>query len=343
MAKRKHQDDASSSDDEAPEAFSFGSSRKAAKGEQEVVRQFHASQKLKQKEKNRAIDRKLKERAAEVKGKGKVKEVSASHWEKATRGKGSAQQDSEDEEGSEAGEEDSGRNALEERMARAMREAEEEDSDIDDEGSAFEGFSGEEAATEDQDLEDDEDEDGEMSEVEEGEDSEEEDKEDEGESDEEEDEDEKMAYEDESEEDVEPPSSSKPSAKNRNYLPDHLFKSALSKAATQNTKIKFDEEGSAPSRTPASPPRKRRRAKRAEKDIVLGSRTIRTLPRPSNAISPAAAKGLPPPRRVEKFVKYSLNLKADLNKSKTKGWTRRAANLGVMKRTGPAANFVRST
>ncbi|KAI0329332.1 hypothetical protein GY45DRAFT_1325101 [Cubamyces sp. BRFM 1775] len=341
MVKRKHQDDASSSDDDAPEAFSFGTSKKAAKGEQEAVRQFHASQKLKQKEKNRAIDRKLKERATEGRGKGKAKEIGASHWEKATRGKGSAQQDSEDEDGSGAGEEDSGRDALEERMARAMREAEEEDSDIDEEGSAFGGLSGEEAAMDDQDIEE---EDEEMIEGEEGEDGED-DEEDEEDFDEEEDEDEEMTSEseDEIEDDVEPTSSSRLSAKNRNYLPDHLFKSALSKAATQNTKIKFDEEESAPARAPASPPRKRRRAKRAEKDIVLGSRAIRTLPNASNAISPAAAKGLPPPRRVEKFVKYSLNLKADLNKSKTKGWTRRAANLGVMKRTGPAANFVRSS
>ncbi|KAI0653870.1 hypothetical protein C8Q70DRAFT_1058983 [Cubamyces menziesii] len=330
MAKRKHQDDASSSEDDAPEAFSFGTSKKAAKGEQQAVHQFHASQKLKQKEKNRAIDRKLKERAAEGKGKGKAKDVGASHWEKATRGKGSAQQDSEDGEGSEAGDEDSGRNALEERMARAMREAEEEDSDIDEEGSAFAGFSGAEAATEDQDLEDSEDEDEEMLESEGEEDSEAEDVEDEGgsdeEEDEEEDEDEEMASEseDESEDEVEPSPSSNPSTKKRNYLPDHLFKSALAKAATQNTKIRFGDEEYSSSRTPASPPTKRRRAKRAEKDIMLGSRTIRTLPKASNAISPAAAKGLPPPRRVKKFINYSLNLKADLNKSKTKGWTRRA-------------------
>ncbi|EIW56136.1 uncharacterized protein TRAVEDRAFT_104962, partial [Trametes versicolor FP-101664 SS1] len=323
-----------SSDDDAPEAFSFGTSKKAAKGEEEAVRQFQAAEKLKQKEKNRTIDRKLKARAAETKSTGKGK-AAASHWEKATKGKGAefAADFSEEEDASETEEGPSGRSALEDRMARAMRDAEEEDSDLDDldeeEGSAFEGFAGEDVGMDAGIAEGDGDE--EMSEKDDDDD------ESEDEADEEEaDEDEEMVSD--SEEDEED-AYTKPSVQKHNYLPDHLFKSALS--SVRNTKITFANEEPAPSHARASPPQKRRRAKRSEKDVVLGSRTIRTLPRTSEAISPAAAKGLPPPRRVNKFLKHSLNVKGDAKQSQTKGWTRRAANLGVMKRSGPAAHFVR--
>ncbi|KAI0354126.1 hypothetical protein OH77DRAFT_1426540 [Trametes cingulata] len=348
MAKRKQTSGSDSSDDEAPVAVSFGSSKKAAKGEENAVRQFQAAQKLKQKEKNRALDRKLKERAADAQGKGKARDAGVSHWEKATRGKGTAEDESEDEDASGREHDDPGKSALEERMARAMREAEEEDSneldEDDEEGSEFEGFADEGMDVEGMDEveigdgdEDDEDNDEDMSDEEEAE-------EDYEENAEEYDEDEEMGSEDEEEDEEEeehPPSSKRPAQK-QNYLPDHLFKSALSSAA-RNTKIKFTDEEYAPSRAPASPPRKRRRAKRPAKDTVLGSRTIRTLPKSNEVLTPAAAKAIPPPRRVNKFLKHSLNTKGDLAKSKTKGWTRRPANLGVMKRSGPAANFVRSS
>ncbi|CDO76201.1 hypothetical protein BN946_scf184819.g1 [Trametes cinnabarina] len=341
MAKRKHSGDASSSDDEAPETFSFGTSKKAAKSEQHAVREFHAAQKLKQREKNRAIDRKLKERAADSKLKGKAKDAGLSHWEKATKGKGAADYDTDEDEGSDEGAQGPGSSALEERMARAMREAEEEDSEL-DEGSASEDLSGEDVVMEGEEDSVEEMAEDEDQELEEG------DKE-EGSSDEEyeEGEDEDMDS-DEQEEEVEEvedediPSSSKPSKQNRNYLPDHFFKSALFNSAPLNTKITFKDKEDAPSRPPISP-HKRRRTKHSAKDIVLGTRTVRTLSKTSEAISPAAAKGLPPPRRVEKFVKQSLNLKGDLNRSKTKGWTRRPAHLGVLRRNGPAAKFVRNT
>ncbi|OSC98893.1 hypothetical protein PYCCODRAFT_1374221 [Trametes coccinea BRFM310] len=340
MAKRKHTNDSGSSDDEAPETFSFGTTKKAAKGEEDAVRQFHAAQKLKQKEKNRAMDRKLKERAADSKGKGKAKDVALSHWEKATKGKGAADRDTEGE-GSDGGEDGAARSALEERMARAMREAEEEDSELEGEGSGSEELSAEDVDMDEAEgLDEDDDEES----GEEGGELDEEDDEERFEEEGEEDEDEDMSSaedEDESEEERQP-SSSKSLKQNRNYLPDHLFKSALSNPTARNTKITFDDEDSVPSRNPTSPAHKRRRAKRSAKDIVLGSRTVRTLSKTTEAISPAAAKGLPPPRRVQKFIKHSLNLKGDLNKSKTKGWTRRAANLGVMRRNGPAANFVRN-
>ncbi|KAI0666480.1 hypothetical protein C8Q78DRAFT_984329 [Trametes maxima] len=336
MPPRKATAVSDSSDDEAPEAFSFGSSKQAAKGQEEAIRLYQAAEKLKQKEKNRSIDRKLKARAAETKEKGRVKNTEASHWEKATKGKGVARADSEDEEGNEGDADGFGRSELEERMARAMREAAEEDSDL--EGSESEGLS------EDAAMEEGEGEDEEMSD-EEPEGDEVEDEVEQGEEDgEDEDEDEEMASMDEEDEDEELESTS-PSAslKKSNYLPDHLFKSVLSSTAARNTKITFDDEDAGPSRALAPSPPKRRRAKRPVKDIVLGSRTIRTLPKPAEAISPAAAKGLPPPQRVKKFLKDSLNLNGDAKRSKTKGWSRQAANLGVMRRNGPAANFVRNS
>lgn len=147
-------------------------------------------------------------------------------------------------------------------MARAMRDAEEEDSDLDDldeeEGSAFESFAGEDVGMDAGIAEGEDDE--EMSEEDEDED-ELEDEADEEEADEDE---EMLSDSEEDEEDA----YTKPSGQKHNYLPDHLFKSALTSA--RNTKITFANEEPAPSRARASPPQKRRRAKRSEKDVVLG-------------------------------------------------------------------------
>ena len=68
-----------------------------------------------------------------------------------------------------------------------------------------------------------------------------------------------------------------------------------------------------------------------------------------------------PPAKVNKFIKRSLNLKGKAQAAQTKGWERRkgtcdstqsgtltdrpfycTANVGVMKRNGPAASFARN-
>ncbi|KAM5543973.1 hypothetical protein V8D89_002590 [Ganoderma adspersum] len=328
MAKRSRQVSHDSSDDEAPEAVSFGTSKKAAKGAQDALQQHHTAQKQKQKEKNRAIDRALKDRAANTKGKGKAVVVESDKQSKKAEATLS-----EDEE-SDVGDAEQGmrggpsRKELEERMARAMMEAEGESGSEDDQGFAGSGDSV------DMDGEDEE-----MSDEEDGSEDEDEDEDedllDEGQSGG--DEDEEMGSEDEDED----ASSTRPLSAPRkdDYLPDHLFKSALSHAGT---KIVFDDDVPLPS-TDTSAPRKRKRTKRTSKDILLGSRTIRTLPKPNAVVSSAVVKGLVPPRRVEKFVKTSLNLKGDVTKAKSKGWNRQPANLGVMKRHGPAAHFVRAS
>ncbi|KAI0754548.1 hypothetical protein C8Q80DRAFT_1297770 [Daedaleopsis nitida] len=124
-----------------------------------------------------------------------------------------------------------------------------------------------------------------------------------------------------------------PARSNRNYLPVHLFKSAL-------TKIIFDNAAN-----PSSPSQQRKRKRRplSGKDLVVGSRTIHTMSKPGSVASPAVCKSLAPPRQVDKFIKSSLNISGNALISKSKGWSRRPANLGVMKGSGPAANFVRTT
>ncbi|KAI1792326.1 hypothetical protein LXA43DRAFT_1007632 [Ganoderma leucocontextum] len=312
MAKRSRQVSHDSSDDEAPEAVSFGTSKKTAKGEQDAVKQHHAAQKQKRKEKNRAIDLALKDRSTNTKGKGKAVGVGSGKQSKEAEATMPDEEDSSVDDAEEGKSGGPSREELEERMARAMREAEgESGSEEDDE--EFEG------------LEDDVEMDGEDEEM--GDEDEEM-----GSADEDED-------DDGEEEDQDGPLT-KPSSTSRkgDYLPDHLFKSALSHIGK---KIVFDDD--APLLSPKdSPPRKRKRTKRTSKDILLGSRTIRTLSKPT-AVAPAAAKGLAPPRRVDKFVKTSLNLKGDAAKAKAKGWNRQPANLGVMKRHGPAAHFVRAS
>ncbi|KAI0697937.1 hypothetical protein C8T65DRAFT_742988 [Cerioporus squamosus] len=313
-----------SSDDEAPESVSFVNSKKAAKGEREAVQQFHASEKQKRKEKNRVVDRTLKERS--TKGKGKARDAVDAL---SVPGRDASSEEEED-----AGSDEDGgpsRRDLEARMARAMMEAGEEDEEDLEEASAFEGFS------EEEDVEMEGGEDGDGEDV-----SDAEDEEDEENGEAEEDEDDEMASGseegDDGDDEVDLPAKQHSSSK-RNYLPDHLFKSALSRAPAKSSKIVFDDT-SRPS-LPPSKQQKRKRRKQSSKDILLGSRTIRTLPKANAVTSSVVAKGLSRPRQAEKFRRDSLNLKGNPMKSKLKGWTRKSANLGVMKRSGPATNFVR--
>ena len=329
MARQQKHGAADSGDDsDTPEAVSFGASRKTARGEHGAIQRFHAEEKMKAKEKNRARDRAMKARAESAKvAKGKA--VAGGRSAKRARIEEEDAGSGEDEEGTDSGEDDEqsaaggpSKKELEARMARAMMDAEDEEEDEDEdfeEGSAFGDFSGE-----DDELEGDGEEGEEFEDDEDG---------DEDPSNADEDEDEDMASESEEEvDDYSPAPSHKP-----NYLPDHLFKSALSNAATKGSKIRFDDDLS--SRAAPPPQRKRKRTK-TSKDIVLGyvlphdspchaaymprrSRVIRTLSNPTGTASTAATKGLARPRKMEKFVKKSLNVKGDASKSKSKGWTRR--------------------
>ncbi|KAK7444795.1 hypothetical protein VKT23_015112 [Stygiomarasmius scandens] len=118
-----------------------------------------------------------------------------------------------------------------------------------------------------------------------------------------------------------------------NHLPDHIFASAFSQPL-KDVKIK----------KLSKPVKKRKKFRKGPKDAIVGSRAIRTLSDPNNAL-PKSTSRIRPSAKVNKFLNRSLGLKAGQEKLKTRGWERRAVNLGSLRRQvqGPAAHFVRST
>ncbi|OCH91743.1 hypothetical protein OBBRIDRAFT_886749 [Obba rivulosa] len=315
----RHAAHSESSDDEAPEALSFGQSKRAAKGEQNARQQLEAEQKQKLKQKNRERDRVLKERAAQVKEKEKAFT--------GRKGRRVAREEDPDESADEAPRPP--QDDLESRMERAMREAAEE-SDEDEKG--FGGFDPERESDEDGASlsgHSEEEEDGEEGgshvdgndavHVDEGEDISDEDE---------------QGSEDEEPSDED--ATSDQHLPNDDYLPDHLFQDAFSAIATSSSKRKASE-----SRSSQRPVKKRKRPSQLGRDILVGSRTIRTLPTLS-ATPALTSRTLVPPAPKDRFLKRTLNLKGS-KKSASKGWERRAANVGIMKRNGPAAHFVRGS
>ena len=241
MARGHRSTSPSHSDDDTPEAVSFGSSKKVAKGERHAVEQFHAAQKQKRKEKNRATDQALKQRAAQAKVKDTADGVGQDAARRRRKAESLAEEESEGEDFGDSAPGGPSRRELEERMARAMMEAEDEEDDED--GS---GLSDEDVAME---AEDGDEEDGDNYP-------------------EDDDEDEEMdSGEDEDEDEVEEDDLLEPPRQKQNYLPDYLFKSALS-SSSRPSKIVFND--SMPSPSTSSQQRKRKRAKRPSKDIVVG-------------------------------------------------------------------------
>ncbi|KAF8148645.1 hypothetical protein B0H34DRAFT_668340 [Crassisporium funariophilum] len=126
------------------------------------------------------------------------------------------------------------------------------------------------------------------------------------------------------------PQKSKKKVFNPDHLPDELFTAAFA-SQTAASKRKADDQGA--STTLKSTKRKR---SNVQKDVVIGSRAIRILPGAGQPTVPSVA----PSRKVRKFLDRSLALKG--GKQRTKGWERRPANIGVLRRDGPASNFVRN-
>ncbi|KAF7791166.1 hypothetical protein EIP86_002177 [Pleurotus ostreatoroseus] len=289
-----------SSDDEAPEALSFSSSRQAAKAQDEALQQFHATEKQKLKDRRRERDRVLKDRKAQAKGKGKASEDGGKSMSK---GKGKrkdveAEESANEEDlGAESAGETSDHAELEARMARAMKDAEAEDDEGDDgdeDEDAIEDESEHESESERSSADQNED----MTSSEDDSD-----------------------LENDDEESLERPSKKPKVTRNLDYLPDHLFSSALSEAASLSTtsaKVK-----SKPAIATAKP-RKRKRVARSSKDLVVGTRTIRTLSTQSQSVAPPAKKTLAPPPAVTKFVGRTLNLRNKDSTARTKGWERRS-------------------
>ncbi|OCB89463.1 hypothetical protein A7U60_g3353 [Sanghuangporus baumii] len=127
------------------------------------------------------------------------------------------------------------------------------------------------------------------------------------------------------------------------YLPDHLFSEALSKkAATQPKKNSSLDEQSLQTK---SNQKRKPAKKRKTKDIVLGSKTIRTISSKSSSVS-LATYGTLPPGKIKRFYESHLNLRSNHASSKRgSSWDRKAANIGVLRSssTSPAAHFVRSS
>ncbi|TFY70869.1 hypothetical protein EVG20_g2131 [Dentipellis fragilis] len=213
--------------------------------------------------------------------------------EKSLKGKGKdmGAEGAEDEEG-----EDGERERLEARMARAMGEAEGESGGDSDEAEGLE------------DVEMEEDEEGT------------------GES-EEDDEDAEMGEEFSGSEDDEDLEDERdvldPKSK---YLPDHLFTAALSNSRTSTKRTTNARTADADSR----PIKKRKRATKKSKDILIGSRVIRALPSAGKVVEGTGA----PSRRAARFTSKALALKGP--QKTAKGWERRPTNLGVLKRSSGA-------
>jgi len=132
-----------------------------------------------------------------------------------------------------------------------------------------------------------------------------------------------------------------PLASPSKYLPDHVFVAALSKSKPKNAVR--------PSQTTLKtrPSRKRQSVRTRTKDVVVGTRTVRTL-----SSSPASARldsrgTTLPPARINKFLANALGFKRKSNTVSTfpPRWERRPSHLGVMKRTtgAPMTGFARAS
>jgi len=320
MAPRKAASSSGSeSEDDAPETFSFNTSKVAAKDAEHALQRYQTAEKQKLKKLNRERDRLRKEQA---KDKAAVKAASVKGKSKGA----SEESDSEDEL------ESGPKSELEARMERAMQEAEQESGE-EDEAQEEWGSLGSENAPNRADRASDQDDSSDGSSDEDSDASGDAHSSNASQSD--------SSDSDEDAEPEEAPAPRKKAPTTPTYLPDHLFKAAFSTSASSSKRHLDTADEPSDSR-----PRKkqRKRAKRPGKgtDVVVGSRTIRTLAPTSSAVPTPTPRAMMPPPRVNKFLSRSLNLKGKPEPARTKGWERRAANVGVMKRNGPAASFVRN-
>ncbi|KAJ4489795.1 hypothetical protein C8R41DRAFT_920493 [Lentinula lateritia] len=336
----------SSDDDEAPETLTLTESKGAFRKRNAEIREVEEARKKMRKDKRRERERIFKERKQQ-RQREELKAV------KSRRVSDDAEEEEDD--GGEGDEEEDGENDAEKRMLRAMQQAEEEEESENEVDNVEEGESVDEDVDEDdidaETREDvDEDEDKEMVV---DEDDEDEDKEMLV------DEDDDYSHEDEDEEgsdaemfsvDSSPPRSKSKSTLNAkssmpklktNHLPDHLFASAFSSGSQKNQSKNNNLSLSGLSTTKKLQEKKTRRRKRSggiARDHIVGSRLFRTLPKPDTA--PRASAAMVPSSKVNKFLDRSLSLKGD-KKARMRGWERRAANIGSLRRQGPAAHFVR--
>ncbi|KAF8546577.1 hypothetical protein OG21DRAFT_1599831, partial [Imleria badia] len=312
-----------SSDDDAPEVVSHSTSKADAKRNQKALHDFEVDEQARRKARNRERDQKLKERARVTKG-GKTGEK--------IKGVRFMDQAMAEEDGGESGDD------VEARMLRAMRDAAGEvesgegDHDNDDDDGEFMGFG------QGMDLGDDMASGSDSSLAQDGDDG-----------------DAKMSLgesdsidadaptdDEEMDDDEDTTSLQAPNihraSRKANYLADDLFAAAF---ASQNSKLAPKKSAEAAQQQTIK--KRRRKFIARPKDLVIGGRTIRTLPRPSDPRSQATARSVPS-ARARRFVDQSLAMKGKqaLLKAKKKGWERRPANVGIMKHQGAPHAFARS-
>ncbi|KIK99224.1 hypothetical protein PAXRUDRAFT_132532 [Paxillus rubicundulus Ve08.2h10] len=334
MARKTQNAKGPSSDDDAPEVVSQSTSKANLKRDQKALRDFEAEQKARKKAQNRERDQKLKDRARVTK---------AARRDATLIGKSFFDEDPhagcEGEDGDESGDDDEGR-ALEARMLKAMmdaaeeRDSGEEDEDEEDEFAGFGGMDMDDDTRSDSGSASEEDHSDNVademwqgvSNLDSGVDPE-------APTD-----DEEMDGDSEDNESTPPQKNIRSSNRRMDYLADDLFLAAFSQKSKSSTDKKTTE--SSKLRTLK---KRRRKTNARAKDLVIGGRTIRTLPRASDPRSQATALTIPP-SHARKFIDQSLAVKGKqaLLKAKRRGWERRPANIGVMKSEGAPFGFARS-
>ncbi|KZV76729.1 hypothetical protein PENSPDRAFT_730800 [Peniophora sp. CONT] len=131
--------------------------------------------------------------------------------------------------------------------------------------------------------------------------------------------------------------------KSGNYLPDHVFAAAaaaLPKGPKRSALVSSEAD--------PKPQRKRKRAAKRAKDIVIGPHAVRTLPSVHRTSAKTSVSYTPAPgattapARINRFLSKSLALKGQ-RKRTGQGWERKPVNIGLFKRNegAPVSGFVR--
>jgi hypothetical protein len=302
-----------SSDDDAPEAVSHSISKQNAKREKKTLRDFEVEENARKKAHNRERDRKLKERAV-VTRLGKLSDNAMRKGKRKTSRESNVESDESSSQEDEVLED----GTLEVRMRRAMEDAAAEMDDEDEKNGDGELENFTDGGSSNSGIDEEIPEFGAESGLEEDV--------------------EMTSGSNDESENEDRPSLTKSSAKGQ-YLEDTLFASAF---ASQSAHAMTDTTATKSLQKVQPSRRRQRRPLARAKDLLIGNRTIRTLP-DSLASKVRSTAHTIPSQKIRKFVNQSLAIKGRLAsaKAKARGWERRPANIGVMKWTGAPSGFVR--
>lgn len=128
------------------------------------------------------------------------------------------------------------------------------------------------------------------------------------------------------------------------YLPDHVFVAARPKLNPENDVVRISRK------TPKTRSTRKRHPVRARgKDVVVGSRTVRTLSSSPASVHVQSQGTTLRPAHIDKFLTNALRLggkdKKISPRANASRWERRPSHLGVMKRTAgaPVTGFARTS